>query len=71
MSHLMDAKHCAAYLNVSYSYFRRLLSSDPSALPPYVEIGKVRRWSASGVDEWIRHQIGTEEETAEIEIIKH
>lgn len=65
----MDAKHCAAYLNVSYSYFRRLLSSDPSALPPFVEIGKVRRWSASGVDEWIRRQTGTEEALEEIAII--
>lgn len=58
MTILLDAKQTAELLHISYAYFRKLLSTSPESLPPFVQIGKVRRWRASDVDEWITANLG-------------
>lgn len=52
MSALLTAEQTARKLGISYSYFRHLMASDPKALPPFLTIGKCRRWREEAVAEW-------------------
>lgn len=52
MSALLTAEQTAQVLGISYSYFRQLLSTNPKALPPFITIGKCRRWREESIEEW-------------------
>lgn len=53
MSRLYNAKQLSILLGVSYGHVRRLLSESPESLPPWVPIGKIRRWRKETVEEWL------------------
>lgn len=53
MSALLTAEMTARMLGISYSYFRHLMATKPSALPPYITIGKCRRWREETVSKWV------------------
>ena len=52
MSVLLTAEQTADRLSISYSYFRHLLAKDPTRIPPFVTIGKRRRWRPETIDRW-------------------
>ena len=52
MSALLTAEQTAKKLGISYSYFRHLMAEDPKSLPPYIIIGKCRRWREESVAAW-------------------
>ena len=52
MSALLTAAQTAEKLNISYSYFRHLMAEDPSKLPPYLLIGKSKRWREESIAKW-------------------
>jgi predicted DNA-binding transcriptional regulator AlpA len=52
MSALLTAAQTAKMLGISYSYFRHLMAKDPKAVPPFLVIGKCRRWREESIAKW-------------------
>lgn len=52
MSVLLTAQQTAEKLQISYSYFRHLLTKSPNMLPPFVLVGTRRRWREEAVNQW-------------------
>lgn len=53
---LLDSQELADKLKISYALVRKLLSTDPSKLPPNIKLGNRYRFSEEVVDEWIKVQ---------------
>jgi len=52
MSALLTAQQTAEKLHISYSHFRHLLAETPSQLPPFITVGKRKRWREESVVRW-------------------
>lgn len=52
MSALLTAQQTAEKLNISYSYFRHLMTENPSQVPPFIMVGKRKRWREESVVRW-------------------
>lgn len=56
----MNAKQLADYLGMSYSSFWGAMKDNPSSVPPYVVIGKTKRWYLATVDSWLLDNTGSD-----------
>ena len=52
MGALLTAQQTAEKLNISYSYFRHLMTENPSQVPPFIMVGKRKRWREESVVRW-------------------
>ena len=57
---LIDSQELAEKLKISYALVRKLLSTDPSKLPPHIKFGNRIRFCDEVVDQWIREKNSSE-----------
>ena len=51
--HLMNAKQTAAFLQISYTQFWRIMSDEAGSRPPYVLVGAKKRFIREQVEKWL------------------
>lgn len=57
MARLLTMKELADFLNFSYGRLCVLLNEDKDNLPPYVTIGRSKRWRITDVENWVSSRI--------------
>jgi predicted DNA-binding transcriptional regulator AlpA len=57
MARLLTMKELAEFLNFSYGRLCVLFNEDRSNLPPYVTIGRSKRWRITDVENWVSSRI--------------
>lgn len=50
MANLLNAQQFAHFLGISYGTLRNIMSNKPESLPPFIMVGRSKRWRECDIE---------------------